>query len=91
MTEPTWVAHALERAQQRFPGVDLNDLYRRARRVTRRQRKQLLADCPVAAEQWMRGYFRGRYWRITRCGVVFVVQAPETIITVFHIDKREGV
>lgn len=82
-----WTEHALERAQERFPGADMLVLYARARRAGKKTKRRIKASCPVSARKWMSSGFVGRYYLVTRDGIVFVMQAPETVVTVFDMNE----
>lgn len=91
---PQWTTHALLRASERFSGVDLKSLYLSASKAGKKTRAKVKAGCPVSWDRYMTGVFKGRYLRVTRCGIVFVVQAapsastPETIVTVFRLGSK---
>lgn len=78
--------HARQRWAERFPGVDLENEYARARRVGKKIRKRIAAACPVAYPQWHKGGFKGRYLLITRTRIVFVMAAPEIMVTCFPLE-----
>lgn len=84
---PMYTDHALERIAERFAGVDIDSEYARARRVGRKTRQKIKASCPVSAKTWMRGGFKGRYYLLSRSKIVFVVHAPETVVTVFRLES----
>jgi hypothetical protein len=77
-----WTRHALDRWQERFPELDAETEWARARRVGRKGKRKLRDRCPAHAHL-MRSGFQGFFYRISRNNVVFVVAAPETIVTVF--------
>lgn len=83
--------HALERWNKRFPGESLELTYAQAqgRRVGRKTRDKLRRACPGNL-QYMRGSFAGRYYLMTPTNIVFVMQPPETIITVFRLADEPG-
>lgn len=85
-----WTPHALERAEERFPGEDLNLKYKSAKRLTRKQKKLILSKCPFNSK-FMGHNFNGRYYRISQGRYVFVVEAiskeVETIVTVFEFKR----
>ena len=81
-----WTPHAEQRARERFPDVDLENLYPRARRAGKKLKQKIRAACPTASKKYMRG-FNGRYVMVTACRVVFVMQAPETVVTVFRLER----
>jgi len=83
-----WSDHALQRARERFPDIDLENLYPGARRAGKKLKRKIKAACPVSAEKYMRG-FNGRYVMVTRCQIVFVMQAPETVVTVFRLIEPD--
>lgn len=67
----------------------MESLYASSRPAGRKTRAKIAAACKVSARQWMRGGFKGRYFMITRDRVVFVMQAPETVVTVFKLEPGE--
>lgn len=77
--------HALERIAQRFDGVDMGNKFELSSRVGKKTRQKIKAACPVSAEKWMRDGFQGRYYRITKDKIVFMVEPPERIVTVFRL------
>lgn len=85
---PAWTDHARERARQRFPGVDLLHAYAHARRAGRKTKARIRDNCPVSARRWMAQGFKGRYFLIGPERIVFVMQAPNTIVTVFRLEDR---
>lgn len=87
MDSPTFTAHALERIAERFAGIDIENAYACSNRVGRKTRQKIKASCPVSARTWMRGGFKGRYYRITKDKIVFVIQPPEQIVTVFQLEQ----
>lgn len=95
---PIWTEHALERWKERFPDINLKELYSSARRITRRQRKVIKRSCPINAEKYMNKIFKGRYVLIYSdrkqfgLRIAFVVQkdnldTPESIVTVFPFGE----
>jgi hypothetical protein len=86
---PVWTSHAKRRSEERFPELDLELLFQNSRSVGKSLKKQIKRLCPVAATTWMSGGFKGRYFRIGAGKIVFVIQAPETIVTVFRLGEKE--
>lgn len=80
--------HARKRWAERVPaGVDLLNEYLSARLVGKKRKKKIAAACPVSAEKYMQNGFAGRYFMESRrSNIIFVMQAPETVITVFCLD-----
>ncbi|MFL9611044.1 hypothetical protein ACKF11_13235 [Methylobacillus sp. Pita2] len=92
-TPPKWTKNARQKAQERFPGVDLDSKYVLAKRVGQHSkfRKQIKLLCPGPYARWMADGFAGRYYKVTRERIVFVVEQPETILTVFQMpDPSPG-
>jgi len=86
--------HAIQRWAERFPGVDMAQAYLSATvRVGKKTRAKIQAACP-AHGQFTNGLFNGRYYKMTRDQIVFVIAPPETVITVFRlgpqIEKKGG-
>lgn len=84
----TVTLHAHRRWCERFPGRDMMAEFARARRAGRKTKRKIRDLCPNHAK-FCGGKFEGRYFRITREGIVFVVTATpaeEKIITVFNIS-----
>lgn len=84
---PKWSDHALERWQERFPNTDRDFAYANARRVGRKVKAKIKRSCPVESRRWMSHGFMGRYFLINRDGIVFVMAAPETVITVLYLPR----
>lgn len=79
-------SHAKERAAERFPGEDIQLLYCNAKRIGKGKRfKKLKEKCPHASEKYMKKQYAGRYVLITPCNAVFIMEPPETVITVFRL------
>jgi hypothetical protein len=89
MSEPTFTPHALERIAQRFAGVDISNAYACSKRTGKKTKKKISESCPVASRVWMRHGFKGRYYRITKDKIVFVVAPPEVILTVFRLGTAD--
>lgn len=90
MSVPAFTQHALERIAERFADIDIENAYANSGRVGRKTRQKIKASCPVSARKWMSGGFKGRYYRITKDKIVFVVQPPETVVTVFRLDMEQA-
>ena len=87
---PNWSDHALQRIRERFSEFSiphLEAILERSRRPTKKQRKQIKLSCSQAAKKWMRNGFAGRYCMINRSGIVFVIEAPNTIVTLFRLEE----
>lgn len=84
---PLWTDHAKRRSAERFPGVNIESIYASAKPLPRRgkMRARIKRACPVNAKKWMSHGFAGRYFKIAENRIVFVIQAPETVLTVFEI------
>lgn len=78
--------HARARWIERFPTLDPQVEWQQAGRVGRRLRARIRSQCPAHAHL-ASGLFKGFYYRLSRAGVVFVVAAPDTIVTVFRLDR----
>lgn len=48
-------------------------------------RARIKRACPLNAKKWMSQGYAGRYFKVAENRIVFVIQAPETIVTVFDI------
>lgn len=85
----TVTRHAQERFDERLPGEDFAELYSRARRTNKRLRKVIRQGCPVTGPTTKPNL--GKYYLVTRRRtkpfVVWVMAAPETLVTVFTIDQ----
>lgn len=79
--------HALDRWSQRCPGLDPDMEWHGARRASKKVRARIREACPAHAE-YGTALFKGYYYRVSRSGVVFVVAPPETVVTVFVLEKR---
>lgn len=84
---PVWAKNCLERAQHRFPGKDIESLYYIAKLVPHKgkTRKAIKARCAKKELIWMNHGYAGRYYKITPDRIVFVLAAPETVLTVFQL------
>lgn len=67
----TWTTHALQRGDQRFPGVDLHAALRCARPAGPRTKARIRESCPKSALRWMRR--RERYYLVSG-EVVFLME-----------------
>lgn len=81
---PVWSDHALARWAERFPNSDPEFEFARAKRVGRKTKAAIKAHCPGNAH-WMQGGFKGRYFLMTKDRLVFVLHAPDTVVTVFTL------
>lgn len=93
---PKWTRNSIEKAQERFPGKDIESLYYIAKLVPPKgkTRKAIKAICAPREKVWMEHGYVGRYYKITPDRIVFVLAAPETIITVFKLPasgKKMGI
>lgn len=80
--------HARQRWNERFPDMCIENTFAQARnRVGKKTKKKIKESCPNNL-QYCSSVFRGRYMRMTRGGIVFVIAPPEVIITVFNIADR---
>ena len=73
--------HAKKRWEERFPSLDPQTEWVNSRRVGKRLRRQIGRKCP-GNKRYALGMFSGRYYLLSKGGVVFVVAPPETVITV---------
>lgn len=81
----TLTEHAQARAAERFPAVDMAAAWRRARRCKSHELHAVRQACPQSAARFMARKFAGRFVLVTDCGIVFVVDAPDTVVTVFPL------
>ncbi|MFJ3047025.1 hypothetical protein ACIPEN_14435 [Herbaspirillum chlorophenolicum] len=80
-------SHAAVRWDERFPGKSLADTFASAKcRVGKKTKAKIRASC-LAHDDFMRGSFKGIYYQMTPDHIVFVIQPPEKIITVFKLEK----
>lgn len=90
MSQVIWSAHAVRRALQRFPEVDVRGLYSGSKRPTRKQKRRILAKCPLSRGV-MTGRFSGKYYTVHRSGVVFVNAVVDkttvVVVTVFGLPE----
>lgn len=87
---PDWLDNAVRVARERFPEViDLDSEYYVAKLLAPRSKKRakIKAACAKHDKKWMESGYVGRYYKVTRSGLVFVVAAPELIIHVFKISR----
>ncbi len=87
MSEYIWSEHAKQRAEERFSGVNLDIELLAAKRLGKKARRTVRRLCPVSAAKWMSSGFVGRYCLKAKSGIVFVMQAPNTVVTVFKIGE----
>ncbi len=79
---PRFTEHAAARWVERFPGMNMLETYAKANEKTgAKTRKMVAKSCRVHDWQWTVNY-KGKYLRMTKDKIVFVVAPPETIITV---------
>lgn len=81
---------AIAKCIERFPGQDMHALYLTARLLTAKKsklRSRIKARSSIDAKNWMSHGYQGRYYKCTSAGVVFVMAAPETVITVFKLES----
>jgi len=76
--------HAKQRWDERVPdGIDMLEEYKWAIAVTPKRRRIIAQRCPLNARKYMHD-FAGRYYlESRRTNVVFVMQQPAIMITVF--------
>lgn len=81
--------HAQQRWLERFPDKDLDKIIATLGkvRVGKKTRKKIQANCPQHAKQ-MAGAFAGVYYQISKDQIVFVMMPPETVITIFPLEKK---
>lgn len=82
-----WTPHACQRWAERFAGIDWQQELSSAKRIGKKLRRRIRIQCPVNAQRWMQGGFAGRYYLLGRSNVVFVIGAPDTVLTVFHLSS----
>lgn len=84
--------HAETRWLERFPTLDMEEVFAGAHcRIGRKTRQKLRAACP-AHEHYLHREFHGRYFRMARVNdarIIFVVAPPDRVITVFDLNKKE--
>ncbi|WP_175787461.1 hypothetical protein [Burkholderia anthina] len=80
---PRVTRHAVQRWAERFPGEDMTLAFAQARRVGKKVRAKIKAECPAHAPKMRRD--APVYYVMTRDRIVFVVAMPETIVTVFRL------
>ena len=78
--------HAKARWSERFPKLDIEITYLQTRSVGRGTRKKVKKSCPEHIDL-CNIKFKSRYLLMTRQGIVFVMQPPETVVTV--LDFRQ--
>jgi hypothetical protein len=84
---PQWTRNSIEKTRERFPGKDIESLYYIAKLVPRKGkiRKAIKEICAPREKIWMANGYIGRYYKITPDRIVFVLAAPETVLTVFQL------
>ena len=79
--------HARKRWAQRFPDLDPEEEYLRARRTTKRQRTQIRKQAPIASKKHYPS--EGLYYLYTRrSNIVWAMAAKEIVITVFPFHEN---
>lgn len=78
--------HAQERWAERCSGMTLPQSINSLRRLTKAQRKRMKQTCPMNYNFYMRDGASGRYARIDRSGIVYILSNDDTVITVL-IDE----
>lgn len=87
--EWVWTQHALKRATERFPDMDLNVELAGARAAGKKTKKRIRQMCQRNAAKYMGpSRFAGRYYLRSRHGVGFVIHAPNVVITVLDLRNR---
>ena len=74
--------HAREKWRKRFPHLDMEAEWKKAKKCPRKVKRALHEMCPEH-KRFMRATFNGRYLLATD-QVVFVVAPPEVVITVLR-------
>lgn len=86
----TWTRHAIVRAAERFPGVDMTAALAAAHRPAGRARAHILRQIPLHAREHRNGgaFTENRYLLYSReHESVFVIAAwPHKVVTVFPYD-----
>lgn len=85
---PQWNERAYKVARERFPEIsDFDSYYYVASLLSKKskRRSMIKAQCNALDRKWVEQGYMGRYYKVTKCGLVFVVAVPETIIHVFRL------
>lgn len=85
-----WTAHAIQRGQERFPGVNLNEILNHpgTNKATKNQLADIVASCPGPLKRVVDGITKAkRFYRVSRCGICFVME-DEMVVTVFKLDGK---
>jgi len=85
---PQWTAHANQRWTERFPDIDKEEAYLNSSVAGKKTKSKIKLACAQNARLYMSGTFAGRYFRVAYNNIIFVVQAPELIITVFPLKSN---
>lgn len=87
--EWVWTRHALKRAAERFPDLDLNVELAGARAAGKKTKQRIRQMCKRNAAKYMGpSRFSGRYYLRSRNDVVFVIHAPNVVITLLDMRNR---
>src|SRR5690606_2313727 len=84
-SSPNMTRHARERWAERFPSLNLKWEYEHAQPCGAKRRAKIREQCRHHAHL-LTGQFRGKYFRLSPSGVVFVMAPQETVVTVFPYE-----
>lgn len=89
-SQPIFSSCALSKIAENFPDKSVEEileLYADAKLLPKKSKRRSIikSRCLPHDRKWMESGFVGRYYKVTRCGIVFVVATPEIIITVFAL------
>ena len=79
--------HSVRRWRERFPDLDMDLIYANSKRCGKKTKRKVANSCPGHSELW-RGGFKGKYLRIAKHWIVFVIAPPETVITVLDFRRE---
>ncbi|MFL9710194.1 hypothetical protein [Methylobacillus sp. Pita1] len=79
--------------EKNFKGVDIFSLYLEAKVLGKKSKvKRQIREFARARDiALMIDGFKGRYFKATSCGVVFVMAVPEICITIFRLKDRQHI
>lgn len=85
-----WSRHSLIRMATRFKDQNIMKLINSSVVANKRIKRKIKESCPISGKKYMKQGFSGRYYMYNRKhSIVFVVGAPNEVITVFHLDNKE--
>lgn len=79
--------------EKNFKDIDIFSLYLEAKVLGKKSKvkRQIREFARVRDVALMLNAFKGRYFKATSCGVVFVMAVPEICVTIFRLKDRQDI